>query len=174
MLMKRLKRFIGIKVEGKLKSMETIEDKLTMAEVELKDTRKKLVTKIVDINEKKHMYKRKVDEVENMKTPNQKKLLDGYEEIVEKLDNSVDILSQEKLKLDEKIESFSMKKAEIRAEYDLLNSKKEVQQLNIEGVSEEEDLYSSLIDEIDEMLNGYQDELNSTNELLEKGVLKNK
>jgi predicted nucleic acid-binding Zn-ribbon protein len=165
MIIKKIKTYFQTKGNDIMNKKLSIESKLKMAEQDLKNSKEKLIDKIIELNSKKKKFEKKLENIED------ESMRKSYEQLVDKLELAMEPLIEKKLDIDKQLDDFDFKKDKLESQFELLNAQKEIKELNLSDLKDD-DLFTELIDEIEQSISDYEDEIESINELVDKGVIK--
>jgi len=165
MIFKKIKTYFEVKGNEVLERKVKVQTKLKMAEKDLKNSKEKLIDKIVELNTKKKRFEKKINNLED------EKLKEDYQKLIVDIESVMDPLINKKKEIDKKIEDFDYKKDKLESQFELLQAQKEIQEMSLEDLNDD-NLFGDLIKEIEESIDDYEAEIDSVNELVDKNVIK--
>jgi predicted nucleic acid-binding Zn-ribbon protein len=165
MIIKKIKTYFQAKGNDIMKKKLSIDSKLKMAEQDLKNSKEKLIDKIIEINSKKKKFERKLENLED------ENMRESYKNLIKKLELAMEPLIKKKIDIDKQLDEFDYKRDKLESQFELLKAQKEIKELNLSDLKDD-DLFTELIDEIENSISDYEDEIESINELVDKGVIK--
>jgi predicted nucleic acid-binding Zn-ribbon protein len=165
MIIKKIKTYFQAKGNDIMKKKLSIDSKLKMAEQDLKNSKEKLIDKIIEINSKKKKFERKLENLED------ENMRESYKNLIKKLELAMEPLIEKKIDIDKQLDEFDYKRDKLESQFELLKAQKEIKELNLSDLKDD-DLFTELIDEIENSIADYEDEIESINELVDKGVIK--
>ncbi|MFW5962192.1 MAG: hypothetical protein ACOCQR_01075 [bacterium] len=170
-MLKRMLSWMRIKVDQKIKSLQTVEDRLNIALTDLKAKSKEIEEEAITIETNRLKMEKMIKKYEESSLPNKDQLIVRAKKTEEKLAETLKIVAKKKKTVDNRLEEFKLKKEELKTEHQMLTLQKEQRRMLADDYEELETSYEAIVQEIENEILNMQSEIEAMDNLYDKGIL---